>query len=427
MKQTAIFVFTIQVSIMLCMCGSTVAENGDDTSSWHQYRGPNSQGFSVDTVVPLSWDQTKNVRWRTALPHPGNSSPIVYGEKIFITISDPSGQSRAIHCYDRSNGKKLWEKVVNHPVVERLAQNFHCSPTPCTDGQRVIAWLGSAGVYCLDLDGNELWNRNLGKFSSTHGYSSSPIIYKNSVILHSGPAQSFLIALDKATGETLWKQNEPRKKDFSGSFSTPVIATVNGNDLLLVSYVDYIKAHNPNSGEPLWRLDGVGEWTYTSIAIDKTMGVAIYDSYKKQKSMGFKLVQTAEAAKEAILWNESYSKSQTSTGFILDGVMYNVDDLGRAYCMEVATGKHLWRTRLPSGNRGAFSSLVYAAGRLYITTRRGVTIVFKPSSKGLEVLAVNEMGEKCHATMAISRGEIFIRTFDALYCIATEAQQTSTE
>ena len=247
--------------------------------------------------APLHWDRKANIKWKVSLPAPGNSSPIVCGDRVFLTCSEDTGGSRrSLYCFGRSDGKRIWVRTVEYNRPDPTHQrNPYCASTPTADGERVFVWHGSAGVHCYDFEGKELWSRDLGVFRHIWGYASSPIIYGDSIILNCGPgARSFVIALDRKTGRTLWQTDEPGGAEdrgptgnWVGSWDTPVIAKVDGHDQILVSQSHHVKAYEPTTGKILWTCDGTGDLAYADIMLGQ--GIAVAASGYRGPAIGFKL------------------------------------------------------------------------------------------------------------------------------------------
>jgi len=373
---------------------------------WPQFRGPLGTGASAEAAFPLEWGPQKNVRWRTPLTGVGNSSPIVSKGRVFITSAEDKGKKRSLLCLDRKSGALLWTQTVNHADAEPTQEdNPYCGSTPCADGERVIVWHSSAGLHCYDFDGKLLWSRDLGKFAHMWGYGSSPILLGDRVLLSCGPgSRTFLIALDKKTGKTLWQADEAGGSDskWIGSWSTPLVV----KDQLLVAYPAHVKAYDPTSGKVLWTCEGLGKLVYADVAVADGIGVATGED-EAGNCIGFKIGGEK-------LWSRP-RPLEVGTGMIVEGHLWTVDNGGFVRCTEAATGKEVLKDRLPGG--AAWSSIVAAGKRLYVTSRSGETVVFAPDPKKFEPLAVNKLGEPSNSTPALSDGEIFLRTSRALYCV----------
>jgi outer membrane protein assembly factor BamB len=374
--------------------------------------------MSQEKDLPLLWGPGKNVRWRTPLPGTANSSPIVSGGRVFLTVAQDQGKKRTLLCLDRQTGKILWSQMVSYPKIEPTQNdNPYCGSTPASDGERVVVWHSSAGLYCYDFEGKILWSRDLGAFDHMWGYGSSPIFYQDRVILNCGPGdRTFLVALDKTSGKTLWQQNEPggQSKEWVGSWSTPRVAPVEGNPLVLLGYPGHVNGYDPASGKVVWTCEGFGKLAYADVTLGDGIGVATGED-EGGDSLGFSLGGSGNVTSSRRLWAQKRSL-EVGTGLIVDGHLWTVDNSGILRCTEAKTGKEVLKERSPKG--AAWSSMVSGAGRIYYTTRSGDTVVLRPDPRALSILGVNPIGEPTNATPALSGGEIFLRTSQAAYCIS---------
>ncbi|MFQ5732350.1 MAG: PQQ-binding-like beta-propeller repeat protein [Planctomycetaceae bacterium] len=396
--------------------------------AWPAFRGPAGNGISTAKNVPLHWAPNKNVKWRAELPGPGNSSPVVAGKRVFLTCAQDGGRRRSLFCFDRATGKRLWVKTVTFDkVMPTHKTNPYCASTPLVVGKRIVVWHGSAGLYCYDVDGKELWSRDLGEFRHMWGYASSPIFYKDRVILNCGPGKrTFLTAVKLTTGKTLWKTDEPLRGDgernenrkYSGSWSTPVIARRGGKDRVLCSLTTRVNAYDPDTGAIVATCDGLrgkkGDLAYSSPIIAGNICV-VFGGYNGP-SFGFKLGGKGNITEENRLWRNEPNPQSIGSGVFVGKHIYVPDaGPGTLRCIEPKTGKRLWRQRMPGG--GSWGSILSAGGRLYVTNQKGNTIVFAPNPNRYEELAVNTLGEPSNSTPAIADGQVFLRTSKALYCI----------
>jgi len=400
------------------------ASSGD----WPAFRGPLGNGVANEDQVPLRWGLDKNVRWKAALPGPGNSSPIVSNGRVFVTCAEDQGRNRNLYCFDQRTGKERWVRTVRFPSVELTHRsNPYCASTPVSDGARVVVWHGSAGVLCYDFNGKELWNKNLGAVQHVWGYASSPILYRGKVIVNFGPGpQTFLGALDLKTGDLLWKVDEPggvgpNDTRLVGSWSTPIIIHVDGKDQILCCMPTRVIAYDPERGTILWTCGGLaaeqGDLVYTSPVVAGGVGVAL-TGFIDGPAIGFKLGGSGDVTASQRLWREKQPQ-RIGSGVIVDGMLY-IANAGpaTAQCIDCQTGKVRWTARISAGAN--WGSIVLAAGRLYVTSKSGVTTVFRPNPHRFELLAINDLGEPSNATPAISDGQIFLRTDGHLYCIAED-------
>lgn len=400
------------------------------SADWPAFRGPGSRGVSDEHNLPTHWSGEQNVKWSVPLPAPGNGSPIVSGGRIYLASASRDGRERSLHCFDRADGKSLWVRSVEYDGAEATHEtNPHGAVTPATDGERIVVWHGSAGIFCYDMAGELLWSRDLGRFHHVWGYASSPIIHGGKVFQLCGPGErQFLVALSLATGETVWEHNEPggsasEKGKYIGSWASPLLAQVDGREQILCGWPTRVVAFDPQSGAVLWFVNGIegdrGNLMYTSPLVDERHGVALGGF--GGPAIGFKLGGSGDTTEQNRLWRKAEARNpqRIGSGILLGDVFYiaNADNEGSIECCDVATGNTRWAVqRTNSGPHWA--SLLLADGKLYATGQKGITRVFAANPDKYEEIAVNDVGEQTHATPAFSDGEIFIRTWERLLCIA---------
>jgi len=395
--------------------------------NWPQWRGPDGMGVSSERNVPLRWGTNENVRWRVPLPERGNSTPIVWEQKVFVTQAEEN--RRTVRCFNRSDGNLIWQSGVTYPEKEATHDtNPHCSASPVTDGERVIVSFASAGLYCYDFNGKELWHRDLGKQAHIWGNGASPIIHGELCILNFGPGErTFLIAVNKKTGETVWQVNEPggsfgetkpgEKQNWVGSWGTPVITKANAREEMLMSWPKRVAAYDPQSGKEFWTCSGLNPLVYTSPLYAE--GVVVAMGGFGGMALAVRAGGSGDVSETHRLWHHPKTKQRIGSGVISDGHIYILNDPGVAECYELKSGKLIWEERLigPGPDNSSWSSMVLADGRLYAINHSGDTFVLKANPK-FELLATNALGEPDNASLAISNGDIFIRTHKALWCIA---------
>jgi outer membrane protein assembly factor BamB len=351
------------------------------------------------------------------------SSPIVWGDRVFLTQAlDREGKQRALLCFNRRDGKELWRQVTEYAEKESTyaGEPHYCSASPVTDGQTVVASFGSAGVVAYDFNGKQLWRRDLGKCEQIWGNAASPAIYKDRVLVNFGPGErTFLIALDKKTGKDLWKVDVPGGKygtsnvDWTGSWSTPVVARISGKDQVILSWANSLTAYDPSNGSELWTCEGLGKLVYGSplMAPDGIVALSGFGG----PSMAVKTGGSGNVTATHRLWRETARQAQrVGSGVLVGDHVYILNATGVGQCIDWKSGKDVWNERVGTSSWG---SMVHADGRLYVTNQRGEThvIAAKPT---YELLATNPLGERSQSSPAISNGEIFIRTYGHLWCVS---------
>ena len=391
--------------------------------NWPAWRGPTGQGVSAEKKLPTKWSATENVKWKIALPDAGNSTPIVWGDKVFLTQATEKGKNRSLYCLDRKDGSKVWEKTVTFSGQEKVhATNTYCAASPVTDGERVVAFHGSAGMYCYDFAGKELWSKKFGPCDHIWGSAASPVIYKDLVIHNFGPhATSFLVALDKKTGKEKWKAEGYKASDYFGSWSTPVVAKVGPRTELVVSWPGQVKAYNPETGRGLWSSRGLEKeggqdrLTYASALVSEkyVFAAAGYGG----AAIGLRTGGSGDLTNSHRLFRAAKNPQRIGTGVIVGEYAYVVNEPS-VVCIDLKTGKQLWDKTIQGGS---WSSIVHANGALYLTSQRGETLVFAAKPDDYEEVAVNKLdGATMRASLAASDGELFLRTYKHLWCVAAK-------
>jgi outer membrane protein assembly factor BamB len=407
---------------------------------WAQWRGPNWDGVARGEA-PLHWSDTDHIKWKAEIPGRGHSSPVVWGDKIFVTTSMPTNPAAAsapsgrgfgsrapqpeqklmLLCFDRNTGKLLWERVAKvasphegyHPQYGSFASN-----SPATDGKHVIAFYGSRGVFCYDLDGNKIWGKDFGiqlRMYNTFGEGSWPALEGNTLLLlfdHEG--DSFLVALDKGTGKELWRT--PRT-DANTNWSGPVVITYQGRKQIIVSASKKIHAYDFETGKPLWECAGLGQNTIPAPVTDGSILIAM-SGFRNPNLLAIKLGRDGDlTGTDAIVWQNQRGNSYTPSPVLADGKLYMLTDSGMLSCFDVKTGTAYYQQqRLPKPYNFK-ASPVAAGGKLYLASEEGDVIVVKMGEK-FEVLATNTLeGQFFVATPAILDGEIYLRGQNTLFAV----------
>ncbi len=398
---------------------------------WPAWRGPDGTGVSTEKHLPTRWSATENIRWKVALPERGNSTPIIWGDRVFV--AQPAGNERTLMCFDRAGGKLLWQKGVTYTAPDATHEaNPYCSASPATDGERVIVWFGSAGVVCYDMQGAQLWKRDLGKQSHEWGYGSSPILHGDLCILYFGPGPgSFLTALDKQTGKTVWRVEEPlveprkrtdgfkgKEPGIIGTFTSPILIRAAGRDELVMSFPQQLRAYDPKTGAELWHCDGLNELIYASpLAAD---GVVVGMGGYFGNSIAVKPGGKGDVTATHRLWQSVRTKTGIGSGVIHDGHIFIMTGGARVQCLDLKTGNEVWlETARGKGATGdSWSSMTLADGKLYVLNQGGDCVVLKASPK-FELLAANSLGnERADSSVAVSNGDLFIHTHKHLWCVS---------
>jgi len=413
---------------MACVAALLVVAIGSGTyaADWPAFRGPTGSGVAEGEKAPTKWSGEENIKWKTALPRPGNGSPIVVKGRVLVTSAeDEQGRRRSLYCFDAASGHQRWVRTVTiDKTMPTHKTNPYCGSTPASDGQRVVAWQSSAGLYCYDLDGEELWSRDLGEFRHMWGYGSSPILHKGRVILHTGPGKRvFVMAIDLETGKTIWETDEPLEGSdrnaagkFMGSWSTPVIARVDDREQIILQLPTRVNAYDADTGEIVWTCAGNrhdrGDLAYSSPIV--VGDLCFVTGGFHGVSMAIRLGGTGDVTGTHRLWRKEKMPQNIGSAVVVDGLVYRPNaGPGTIECIDPTTGHVRWEAR--AGNHWA--SIVMAGGLLYATDQTAKTIVFRPDAERLDVVATNQLPGSCNATPAIAHGRIHIRTNGYVYCI----------
>jgi len=392
--------------------------------NWPRWRGPNFDGTAAGQDYPLSWSKTDNILWKVELGQRGSSTPIVWKDHIFLTVPF-EGENRVL-CLDR-DGQEQWEVSLGEARPGKHKKASGANPSPCTDGEFVYAYFKSGDLACLDFAGNILWRKNLqelyGEDTLWWDLGTSPVLTKKHVVvavMQSGP--SYLVALDKASGEVAWKQdrNLDAPLESSQSYSTPVVIERDGAEQLIVLGADHVTAHNAADGKEIWRVGGLnptGEKYYRSIASPVVVGDVVVAPYARGKTVtGIRLGGQGDVTESHVIWTQEGIGTDVPTPLAGDGKVYVLRDKGEVVCLDVKTGEKVWSGRVEK-HRNAFSASPVGAGdRMYLVREDGTTLVVEQGPE-LKLLTKNELDEFTVATPVLVDGKIYLRTTENLYCI----------
>jgi len=405
-------------------------------SDWMQFRGSGGRGVSDEEGLPVRWSEGENLKWKRPLPGPGSSSPIVVGDRVFVTCysgygvdsdnpGEMSGLRRHLICLNVKSGDLLWEKVVPAEVAEDsyrgyIREHGYASSTPVTDGEGVYVFFGKTGVLGFDMEGEQLWQTSVGTSSSNRrwGSAASPILHENLVIVNASEEGRKLVALEKATGKEVWKV-EADKSELS--YSTPtMVEPANGRKEVVLAVPWEVWAFDPESGATIWYAGTElgGNISPSPIVAD---GVAyVFGGFPRTRGTAIRVGGKDDVTDTHVLWTTD-SASYVPSPVFLDGRLYWVSDRGIAYCMEAKTAKVVYEERLPAkgGGKPVYASAVLADGRLYVVSRRSGTFVLAAKPE-FEQLALNQFGSDdsdFNGSPAISDGRILLRSNRFVYCI----------
>jgi outer membrane protein assembly factor BamB len=383
---------------------------------WPGWRGPRGDGSSLESSVPTRWSATENIVWKTAIPGLGHSSAIVWGDSVFTTTALPEQADRLLLCFDRKTGKVLWQRtVLTAPLEPKQAENSYASGTPATDGKNVyVAFLDvkEVAVAAYDFAGKQIWLVRPGSLQIDHGFSSSPIVYRDKVLLSvQGKQGNFLVALSQTDGHTIWKTALDNP---SNSYGQPLLRTMAGRPQLVLCGDKAVTSFDPESGSRIWyTVCNSSDSVITPVFNEKAGLLLTATSWPTKELEAIKPDGQGNVTKANVAWRNQPGAPYVPSPIAAGDYFFSIADLrSEIYCFNAATGKVLWRE--PFGHTHA--SPVLAGGLVYLLNDDGVMNVVRPGDK-YELVARNELGEKCYASPAISGGQIFLRSFQSLFCI----------
>ena len=412
--------------------------------SWPQWRGPNLDGTSTSTGLPVRWSTSENVAWRTKLPSWAAATPIIWGDTVFVTSAETGSSlnrpnSRLFEGGDadrdrlyliainRQTGKVRWQQSIGRGNRIGNKQNM-ASPSPVTDGEHVWVANGNGEVRCFDFAGRQIWLRDLqadyGKFGVQFGYGSSPLLHQGVLYLQNLQGMftddpSYVLAIDAKSGKTLWKVDRPTDglHETPDSYSTATLAKVGEKFILIVSGAGYVTGHDLETGREVWRAGGLNPnnaRNYRTIASSLVVGDIVLVPSRRRPFIAFRTDGSGDVTESKKLWSTDYGPdvpTPTSDGERL----YIIDDRGISLNLRVSDGSTIWdRTRIEPGTYSA--SPLLADGKIYAISEEGTTTVLKAGDE-FEILAVNRLDDYTLASPAAAGNQIFIRTAEYLYCI----------
>ncbi len=428
---------------------------GQDTKegvNWPSFRGPYAGGTAANYATPISWDvdTSKNIIWKRKIPGLAHSSPVIWGDRIIVTTAvgktepelkvglygniksadDDSVHKWKVLCLDKKTGKILWEKTAHTgvPKVKRHPKASHANSTPATDGRHVVAFFGSEGLYCYDMDGGLLWEKDFGLLDSAFfmvpsaqwGFASSPLIHQGAVIVQCDALNTaFLAALDVKTGKEIWRTS----REDVPTWSTPTLYLGKEKIQIIVNGFKHIGGYDFKTGRELWKITGGGDIPIPTPVV--AHGLVFINSAHgrlspiyaiKPESKGDISLTEDETSNESIVWSVRRGGSYILTPLVYGDFLYNLQWNGSLDCYRAKTGELIYKAQL--GKMTGFSaSGVAADGKLYFCSEEGDVSVVK-SGPEFEILATNSMKDECMATPAISEGTLYFRTHHYLMAVS---------
>ena len=412
-------VFVAPWLMVATLCAAPTAEN------WPQWRGPTLNGLSGERNLPVRWSTTENITWKLAMPEFSASTPIVWGDRIFLNVAD--GRNLYLWCVDRTRGVPIWKQLIGGGNQITRKENMS-SPSPVTDGRSVWVMTGTGVLKSFDFDGKEIWARDLsaeyGRFGMQYGYGSSPLLFEDSLYVEvlqgfRTPAPSYVLRISKANGRTIWRVERRTQARYESpdAYTTPALLRYGNTTEIVIAGGDVVTGHDPSTGQELWRANGLNpdnDGSQRVVASPVVFGEMIFAPSRERPLLALKAGGRGDVTKSHVLWSLNNGPDVPTP--VTDGTyLYVINDRGIMFCHDAKTGREVYgRKRVRPGTYSG--SLVLADGKIYATSEDGVTSVVK-AGPSFELLAENDFDDYVLSSPAISDGQIFIRTAKFLYCI----------
>jgi outer membrane protein assembly factor BamB len=395
-----------------------VPVEGEGAKYWPRWRGPSGQGHVVEAAYPDTWSPTSRVQWKATVPGRGNSSPVVWGDRVFLTTARDDGRRLSMLAFSRSDGRVLWETVIPQNGVEGVHEkNGYASATPATDGQRVYASFGRHGLVAVDMNGRIAWHRTFGVIDNYHGPAGSPVLYKDRIFLYQDqnptPSQTaFVAAFDKTTGRTIWQT--PRTETVG--WGTPVVVDVGERDELIVSGQRRVAAYDPDTGRELWTVRGMTFEVIPTPVVGH--GLIFASSGRAGPTFAIRPGGSGDVTRTHVAWSTPKGSPFVPSGIVVDDLLYLVNDMQSILTVyEAQSGVLVYQGRLGVAQREGFSaSPVAVNGKVFFTNDEGQTFVVQ-AGREFKLLHVNELGARTLASPALVDGTWFWRSDGQLVAI----------
>ena len=404
----------------------SVSQQSWRQQSWRQLRGARQGHAPNDSNLATDWTEKKNVAWKTEIAGSGWSSPVIDNDQVWLTTAIESKRSLRAICINAKDGKIRLDVEIFNPkaLLEKHGRNGHATPTPVLDDRHVYLHFGSYGTAAIDRqDGTIIWKNQETVINHQWGPGSSPVLHEDLLIFNcDGMDVRYVTALDKNTGKRAWKTDRSIdiKKDgfFRKAFSTPLVASVNGKEMILTAGANQFSALAPSDGSEFWSNEYFG---YAGVTVPVSANGIVFSTsgFGDGKIFAIQLDDTKDRKSGELIWSTKRNVPIIPTPIVIDSELYMVNDKGILSCLDAATGQLHWQHRL-TGNHAA--SLVYGDGKLYVSNDKGETRVIEPSTKACKILATNKLDSNIQATPAISDHSLFIRTKKSLYRIQSNAE-----
>ena len=440
--RNGLYTLTLFTLFTIGVCSAILAAD-KDAAYWPSWRGPSENGIAP-TAVPVEWSATKNVAWKVDIPGKGNSSPVIWGDRIFLTTAiptapaspadpprgggrgGPGGGSGAgiehkfvLMSLDRKTGKLIWERTAK---VEKPHEGYHmrygsfASNSPVTDGKHVYAFFGSRGVYCYDFEGKLIWTKNFPPMKMRLGFGEgvAPVLDGNRLILNFDQEDnSYIVVLNKLDGKEIWRAS----REEQSAWALPLVMDFNGRKQVVVAATNKVRSYDSATGKLIWECAGLGG-NVIPAPVYKDGVVIVMSGFRNPNMMAIKLGKEGDlTGTDSILWTNTRGNSYTASPVLADGKLYFISDNGLLSCLNAKTGQPYYiQQRLPKPYSFK-SSPIAAGGNRYLSTEDGDVVVVKMGEK-YEVLATNKIDDEMFvASPAVADGALYLRNQKALYCI----------
>jgi outer membrane protein assembly factor BamB len=392
-----------------------IQADGDAARYWPRWRGPSGQGIVNNGAYPDRWSARDGVAWKVQVPGRGNSSPIVWGDRIFVTTAHDGGRRLSVLAFRRQDGARLWETFAPQSEVEHAHQkNGNASATAVTDGQRVYASFGAQGLLATDLQGTTVWHAPVGRLGNYHGSAGSPVLYKDMVIIYhdGGAGASFVAAFDTRTGKVRWRT--PRSETVG--WGTPVVLRVGARDELVVSSQRTVYGYDPSNGRELWRVSGLGFEVVPTPVVGH--GLVFCSSGRAGPTLAIRPGGDGDVTSTHVAWSTPKGSPFVPSGILVGDVLYLVNDMQSIVtAYEARTGAVLFQGRLGVARREGFSASPVAVNdKVFLTNDDGETFVLQ-AGREFKLLHVNSLDEPTLASPALVDGRWYFRTTSSLVAI----------
>ena len=396
---------------------SMIAASGDAARYWPRWRGPSGQGFVTGSGYPDKWSATENVLWKVPVPGAGNSSPVVWGDRIFLTTARDGGRRLSLLAFRRSDGSQLWETFAPEGSAEFVHQkNGHASATASTDGKLVYVSFGSRGLMAFDFEGKLVWRQDLGPMNNYWGTAGSPLLYKDRIILYQDHQQgrSFIAAFDTASGKQIWRTS----RNATVGWGTPAAIRVGSRDEIVVNGQYAVVGYNPDTGQELWRVSGTTIEVIPTIVVGH--GLLFSSSGRAGPTLAIRPGGQGDVTQSHLAWSSPRGSPFIPSPILVGDHLYMVNDMTSiATSFDAKTGRTMWQNRLGAAMREGFSaSPVTVDGKIFFTNDEGETFVLRAGAE-FELLHVNDIGERTLASPALVDGRWYVRTAAHLFAIGT--------